>query len=419
MKAKLMVVGNGEAATRFLESLLSIQAKGFEITVVGKEPQPAYKRHLLTRILQGEVAMEDAVFQDSDWYKSSGIRYYSNESVLTIDTDRSQVKTDRGRKVRYDHLVIATGSSPYLLPIQGAGKKGVKTYRTLEDCRELIQTSETYKKAAVIGAGLLGLEVAMGLVHLGLETTVVHHQPNVMNRQLDRLASEMLQEALAANGLNFALSKRTREITGDSHVKGIRFSDGSMMEADLVLMSVGIRPNVELAKKAGLEVHRGIVIDDDLCTSVPNVYAIGECAEHRDVLYGTIGPIYEQAEHLARKLCDLPARYTGSMVSTHLNIRSINVFSTGQVLETEETRTFQWIDPIRHIYKKVVTLHGHVIGAILYGDTSDALRLTQLVKEFAPVNEIPSNTLFPNVSRDRHNLKLVSKKFLSSGAGQP
>ncbi len=411
-----MVVGAGMAAIRFLESLLSVKSIRFEIVIIGEERHPAYKRHLLSRVLQGEVKVEETLTYEQEWYQKKGIRFLTNEKVQSIDRHSQQVKTDRGRNVRYDYLVIATGSTPHLLPVKGVGKQGVKTFRTLDDCYEILENAQRYKKAAVIGAGVLGLEAAMGLVSLGVDTTVVHHQPNVMNRQLDRLSAEMLQEELGARGVKFLLSKRTKELFGTSRVEGIRFTDGTILETDLVLMSVGIRPNIELARKAGLEVHRGIVVNDDLQTSDPTIFAIGECIEHREATYGTTEPIYEQADYLARMLAGfLATGYQGSTVSTQLNIGGINVFSSGHVLETEETRTFQWIDPIRHVYKKIVTLHGRVIGAILYGDTSEAPRLKRLVKEFAPVSSIPSNQLFHAEDvRSPSTLKIVTKKALSN-----
>ncbi|WP_394173043.1 NAD(P)/FAD-dependent oxidoreductase [Guptibacillus hwajinpoensis] len=413
---RIVVVGAGMAAIRFLESLLSVKSFRFEIMIIGEERQPSYKRHLLSRVLQGEMRVEETLSHEQEWYQRNGIRFLMNEKVQSIDCNDQQVKTDRGRKVRYDYLVLATGSTPHLLPVKGVGKQGVRTFRTLEDCYALLENAHLYKKAAVIGAGVLGLEAAMGLVSLGVETTVVHHQPNVMNRQLDRLSAEMLQEELEERGVTFLLSKRTKEVLGNSQVEGIRFADGTILETDLVLMSVGIRPNIELARKAGLEVHRGIVVNDDLQTSMPNIFAIGECIEHREATYGATEPIYEHADSLARTLTGfLATGYQGSTVSTHLNIGGINVFSSGQVLETEETRTFQWIDPIRHVYKKIVTLHGRVIGAILYGDTSEAKHLKRLVQELAPVSSIPSNHLFRGEDISSHStLKIVTKKALSS-----
>ena len=416
MKKRLVVVGNGLVAIRFLESLLAIQPTSFEITVIGKEH--AYNRHLLSRILQGDVAFEKADVHLDSWYKERGVRLIVNEIVSTVDPLARHLKTDRGRKIAYDKLVLATGSTPHILPVKGAGKAGVMTFRTLEDCVALMEAPKQYKKAAVIGAGLLGLETAMGLVQKGINTTVVHHQPNVMNRQLDRLASEMLQEELEAKGIHFALSKRTKEIVGASHAEGLRFSDGSILEADLVLMSVGVKPNVELAKKAGIDFHRGILVDDYLQTSDPNVYAIGECAEHRDVTYGVVEPIHEQAECLARNLAGIPVRYPGSVMSTTLNIANVQAFSTGQVLETEETRTYQWIDPIRLIYKKIVTLHGHIIGAILYGDTSESAKLSHLVNRLSSVSEIPPHQLFPDENIRRSNLALVPKKVHTNKTAQ-
>lgn len=416
MKKRLVVVGNGLAAIRFLERLFTLQPSRFEVTVIGKEH--AYNRHFLSRILQNGEAFEKANVDLDEWYKEHGVRVITREIVNTVDPLVRHVKTDRGRKFTYDKLVLATGSTPHILPIRGAGKSGVMTFRTLEDCVALMDAPNHSKKAAVIGAGLLGLETAMGLVERGVQTTVVHHQPNVMNRQLDRLASEMLQEELEGKGIRFALSKRTKEIIGDRRAEGIRFSDGSILEADLVLMTVGVKPTIELAKRAGIAFHRGILIDDYLQTSDPNVYAIGECAEHRSVTYGVVEPIQDQAECLAKILAGVPVRYTGSVMSTTLNIANVKAFSTGQVLETEETRTYQWIDPIRLIYKKIVTLHGYIIGAILYGDTSESAKLSHLVNNLSPVSEIPAHQLFPSEKTRTSNLALVPQKMHTTKAAQ-
>ncbi|WP_394173322.1 nitrite reductase large subunit NirB [Guptibacillus hwajinpoensis] len=402
MKEKILLVGNGMAGIRFLESFLKIEPERYDITVIGKERYPAYNRIMLSSILQGDTTLEDVVIYDMDWYTANGIRFLSDETVLSVHPGLNQVKTDKGRKLSYDHLVIASGSSPYILPVKGADKDGVMTFRTLQDYEEVLSRSGRYKKATVIGAGLLGLEAAMGLVHHGFETTVVHHQPNVMNRQLDTYAAGLLQEQLEAKGVRFALNKRTKELIGNRRVESIRFVDGHTLETDLVLMSVGIRPNIEFVKRSGLEIRKGIVVDDYMRTNIPNVYAIGECAEHRAVTYGLVGPIYEQASQLARTLSGLRGeRYKGSTVSTFLKIRDIEAFSSGQVLETEETRTFKWVDPVRNIYKKIVTMHGSVVGAILYGDTTDAKQISQMVIEQAPVTNIPEyHVLSSDSTRD-------------------
>ncbi|MCA0172585.1 NAD(P)/FAD-dependent oxidoreductase [Bacillus sp. RAR_GA_16] len=405
---RLVVIGNGLAGIQFVERLLLKKSSHFEIIIIGNEP--AYKRYLLSRVLQQDIAVEKTELEDDDWYKQRGIRLVENETAVMIDPLSRQVKTDRGRKIAYDTLVLATGANPHVLPVKGAGKNGVMTFRSMNDCKVLMDASKHYRKAAVIGAGILGLETAMGLVHQGIDTTVVHHQPNVMNRQLDRLASEMLQEDLETLGMKFALCKRTKEINGEANVQSLTFSDGTSLEIDLVLMAVGVKPNVELAKKSGLEVHRGILVDDYLQTSDPSIYAIGECAEHRDVTYGVIEPILDQAEHLAATIAGCPKQYHGSIPSTTLNISGISLFSAGQVLETDDTRTYQWIDPIRHIYKKIVTLHGHVIGAILYGDTSESAVLAKLVTRLAPVSDIPSNQLFPKERKRKTNLTLVPRR---------
>nr|WP_269430065.1 FAD-dependent oxidoreductase [Geobacillus kaustophilus] len=294
MKRKLVLIGNGMAGVRCIEEILKLDREAFEITIFGSEPHPNYNRILLSKVLQGDTRLDDITLNSWEWYEQNGIRLLAGETVTDIDHEERLVRTDRGRVVEYDELILATGSNPFILPVPGADLPGVTAFRDIQDCERMIEYAKTYKKAAVIGGGLLGLEVARGLLNLGMDVDVIHIFDYLMERQLDPTASKLLQRELEKQGMNFLLRKETAELFGNGRVEGVRFKDGTSIAADLVVMAVGIRPNVDLARRSGIEVNRGIVVNDYLETSVPHIYAVGECAEHRGVVYGLVAPLYEQ-----------------------------------------------------------------------------------------------------------------------------
>ncbi|MGA9228205.1 MAG: FAD-dependent oxidoreductase, partial [Mesobacillus sp.] len=261
-KKKLVMIGNGMAGVRTIEELLKLDREAYEIAIFGNEPHPNYNRIMLSTVLQGDKSIEDIIMNDWEWYKNNGIKLYVGEEIVKIDKENKQVISSAGRIAEYDELIIATGSSSFILPVPGADKKGVVGFRDIHDCEMMIKDSREYKKAVVIGGGLLGLEAARGLLNLGMEVDVVHLMPYLMERQLDATASEMLRKELESQGMNFLLEKQTAEILGDERVTGLRFADGSEVAADLVVMAVGIRPNVQLAKDSGIYVNRGIVVND-------------------------------------------------------------------------------------------------------------------------------------------------------------
>ncbi len=382
MKKKLVLIGNGMAGVSCIEQLLKLAPNRYDITIFGSEPHPNYNRILLSSVLAGDAGMRDIVINDWSWYEENNITLYTGQTVNRIDSERKTIGTDGGISVPYDELIIATGSLPFMLPLSGADKEGVIAFRDIKDCETMIETSRKFKKALVIGGGLLGLEAARGLLNLGMEVSVVHIHPYLMERQLDQPASIMLQRELENQGMKFLLSKNTDSILGRKRVTGVRFTDGSEVATDLVVMAVGIRPNVSLAKTSGIEINRGIVVNDYLETSVPHISAVGECAEHRGIAYGLVAPLYEQGAVLAKRLAgaETGQGYQGSVVSTKLKVSGVNVFSAGEFKDAPDTRAVRLQDEVDGIYKKVVIRRGKVIGAVLFGDTTDGSRIFSLIR---------------------------------------
>lgn len=381
MKRKLVLVGNGMAGVWCVEHILKLAPQQFDITIFGAEPHPNYNRILLSSVLAGDSSMKDIVLNDWDWYRDNNITFHAGHAVTKIDTANKMVVSDKGVTAAYDELILATGSLPFMLPVPGADKEGVIAFRDIKDCETMMDTAKQYKKAVVIGGGLLGLEAARGLLNLNMEVSVVHINPYLMERQLDETASRMLQVELERQGMKFLLEKQTEQILGKKRVTGVKFKDGSLAEADLVVMAVGIRPNVALAKESGIELNRGIIVNDYLQTNVPNVYAVGECAEHRGVAYGLVAPLYEQGDVLAKKLCGLEIDgYQGSVTSTKLKVSGVDVFSGGQYNDEPGSRAIKIQDEFEGIYKKVLIREGKVVGAVMFGDTSDSSRIFKLIR---------------------------------------
>lgn len=381
-KKKLVLVGNGMAGVRAIEHLVKLAPGAYDITVFGAEPHPNYNRIMLSSVLAGGADMKDIVLNDWDWYEDNRIRLYAGHHITKIDTKLRKVESDKGISADYDALILATGSNPFMLPLPGADKEGVIAFRDIKDCETMQEASKAYKKAVVIGGGLLGLEAARGLLHLGMEVSVVHIHPYLMERQLDQTAARMLQRELEAQGMKFLLSKNTESIYGKKRVKGLRFTDGSEAEADLIVMAVGIRPNIELAKVSGIEVNRGVVVNDFMETNVPGVYAVGECAEHRGIAYGLVAPLYEQGAVLAKRLAGVETGgYEGSVTSTKLKVSGVDVFSAGRYDEPPGTRSMRYQDEVEGVYKKIVLQDDKLVGAVLFGDTGDGASLFSIMKK--------------------------------------
>ncbi|MGN8645223.1 nitrite reductase large subunit NirB [Gracilibacillus sp. HCP3S3_G5_1] len=380
-KQHLVMIGNGMAGIKTIESLLKANNQLYKITIFGSEPYTNYSRIMLSSVLQGDVTFDDILINDWKWYEDNHITLYPNETVIEINGQKQTISTDKSRTVRYDRLIIATGSNPFILPLPGVDKEGVMTFRTIDDCKKMIEAAKHYKKAAVIGGGLLGLEAARGLLNLGMDVNVIHLGNRLLNQQLDAKAAYLLKKELERQGMNFYLEKETSEIYGDKTVEGLRFKDGTSIDADLVIMAVGIKPNTVLAQESGIEVNRGIVVNDHMETSVPNIYAVGECAEHNGRVYGLVKPLYEQAEVLGKRLANQDSSYTGSTLYTQLKISGINLFSVGKTEEDNQTKAIYSYDEIGESYKKVLFKDDKAIGAVLYGDISLSGNLLDIIKK--------------------------------------
>jgi nitrite reductase (NADH) large subunit len=381
MKQKLVLVGNGMAGIAFLEKLLQHDRERYDVTVFGAEKYPNYNRIQLTPVLAGQMGWDDIILNPESWYSDNNVRLHLGVQVDKIDRDARVVTGTGGITESYDRLVIATGSNPIMLPIPGADKEGVIVFRTIDDCKYMETAAGHFQSAAVIGGGLLGLEAARGLKNLGMDVTVVHLAPWLMERQLDAEGGAYLARAIRRQEIKVLLSTQTTEILGNGRVEALRFKDGSELECDLVVMAVGIKANLKLAQEAGLECRRGIVVDDFLRTSDPAVYAVGECVEHRGTCYGLVAPLYEQGRVLAAHLAEKHTPpYTGSIVSTKLKVSGVDVFSAGNFEEDEHCDLLRVIDSGLGVYKKAVVKDGRLIGAVLVGEIAQAAALEQLVR---------------------------------------
>ncbi|ALC83436.1 MULTISPECIES: nitrite reductase large subunit NirB [Bacillus] len=411
-KRKLVLVGNGMAGVNCIEHILKISDESFDITIFGTEPHPNYNRIQLSYVLGGDSKFEDIIINNWDWYKDNNIQLHTGQTVTKIDTENQCVYTDGGIEQKYDDLILATGSNPFMLPLPGVNLPGVISYRDIKDCEMMVEASKKYKKAAVIGGGLLGLEAARGLLNLSMDVTVIHVFDTLMERQLDPTASKLLQAELEDQGMKFLMSKQTEELYGADRVEGLRFKDGSELDVDLVVMAVGIRPNVALAKEHGVEVNRGIVVNDYLETNVKNVYSVGECAEHRGTVYGLVAPLYEQGAVLAKRISGVETNpYEGSVLSTKLKVSGVDVFSAGEFVDQEDTRAYRYQDDFSGVYKKVLVRDDKVIGAVLFGDTSDGSRLFQMIRNGADAAELK-----PLLSRESDGEKSGSSNLVADMA---
>ncbi|HTM20869.1 MAG TPA: FAD-dependent oxidoreductase, partial [Kofleriaceae bacterium] len=382
---RLVVIGNGMVAARLIARLIE-QRAGWHITVFGDEPGVAYDRIKLSSVLAGDAGWDELPLHADDWYRAHGIDLRLGRRVVAVDRVRRTVTTGDGDETPYDHLVLATGSSAVVLPVPGAALPGVVTFRTAADCRWLIEQAAPGRRAAVIGAGLLGLEAARGLQRRGMSVTVVHLVDRPMERQLDAGGGAQLARDLRGQGIDLLLDTATEAIVGDHRAAGLRFRGGRELAADLVVMAAGIRPNAELGRAAGLDCGRGVRVDDQLLTSDPCVSAVGECAEHRGTCYGLVAPLYQQADVLAARLCgrDGPG-YAGTATSTRLKVSGIDVFSAGDPVEHDGDDVLRMQDSGLGIYRKAIVRDGRLIGAILVGDPAPAAAVDALLRSGRPL----------------------------------
>ncbi|MEC5216953.1 nitrite reductase (NADH) large subunit [Actimicrobium sp. GrIS 1.19] len=402
-KLKLVMVGNGMAGVRTLEELRKLAPDIYDITVFGAEPYANYNRILLSPVLAGEQTIKDIMLNDVDWYTDNDITLHLGKKIVTIDRIKRLVIADDGTTAPYDRLLMATGSNPFMLPVPGKELEGVISYRDIHDTNTMIAAAATHTDAIVIGGGLLGLEAANGLKLRGMNVTVVHLPDSLMERQLDPVAGKMLQKSLEDRGLNFLLGKNTKELIGtDGRVSAIRFSDGSEVPAQLVVMAVGIRPNTTLAEASGLYCNRGIVVNDTMQTYDPRIYAVGECVNHRGTAYGLVAPLFEMAKVCANHLANFGiGRYQGSVTSTKLKVTGIDLFSAGDFQGGEGTEEIILSDPIGGVYKKLVIKDDKLVGACLYGDTVDGSWYFQLLREGKDIAEIRDTLMFGEANTGR------------------
>ncbi|MCK2125983.1 nitrite reductase large subunit NirB [Thauera aromatica] len=411
-KLKLVLVGNGMAGVRTLEELLKLAPDLYDITVFGAEPHGNYNRILLSPVLAGEMTLPEIMLNDLAWYREHGITLHAGTTVTKIDRARRKVFAEAadGSAVEagYDRLLLATGSTPFMLPIPGNELAGVLGYRDIADTEAMIEAAGKYRHAVVIGAGLLGLEAANGLMLRGMDVTVVHLGEWIMERQLDRAAADMLQASLEAKGMKFLLARHTEALLpargegGETpaRVGAVRFKDGTEIPADLVVIAAGIRPSYALAEAAGLYCGsgrvRGIHVSDTLQTVTdPRIYAVGECVAHRGVAYGLVAPLFEQGKVCANHLANFGiGQYRGSVTSTKLKVTGIDVFSAGDFSGGPDTEEIVLHDKQGGVYKRVVLKDDRIVGSVLYGDTADGSWYFQLMKDRQSVAEIRDQLMF-------------------------
>ena len=397
----LVVIGNGMAGMRVVEELLQIAPNAYRVTVFGAEPHPNYNRILLSPVLAGEKKVEDIILHSLDWYRDKGVTLHTSDPIVEIDRVRRTVRSRSGIVMTYDRLLIASGSHPVILPIPGSTLPGVVTFRDLQDVDAMLEATKTREKAVVIGGGLLGLEAAHGLLKQGMDVTVVHIFDSLMERQLDRTAAALLKESLEKRGLKFRMATKTVEIVADSkdaeqrRVAGVVFDDGTELPADLVVMAVGIRPNIDLAKAAGLRCERGVMVNDTMQTFDPSIYAVGECVQHRNSTYGLVAPLFDQARVCATHLAEFGiGHYMGSMVSTQLKVTGIDLFSAGDFIGGPTSEALVMRDARRGIYKRIVIENNKVRGAVLYGDVKDGAWYLELMTQGRDVGPLRDKLLF-------------------------
>jgi nitrite reductase (NADH) large subunit len=370
MKQKLILIGSGMVGARFIERLLHEAPDTYDIRVFNKEPTGGYNRIMLSPVLSGEKSLPEIMTHDHDWFEERDVHLHVSTEIVAVNQQAKTVTTDLGAVYSYDTLVIATGSKPFIIPVPGADLSGVVTFRDTRDVKLMIEASDKHPKAVVIGGGLLGLEAANGLMIRGMDVTVIHRGDVLMNMQMDAVSGNLLQKNLEDKGMKFAMSANTAEILGETAVTGVKLADGQVLEADLVVMAVGISPNVGMGKKLGLEVNRGIIVNDQLETSAKSIYALGECVEHRGLLYGLVAPLYEQAQILAETLAGKSSAYQGSFISTKLKVTGISLFSAGEFEDSADSESLVYQDLTQNIYRKIVLKNNRIQGAVMFGDVT-------------------------------------------------
>jgi len=395
MTEKLVVIGNGMAPGRALDRLFEVAPGAYDVTIFNAEPRTNYDRIMLSPVLSGEKTYEEIVIHGDRWYEDHDVTLLKGRKVMEIDRERKRVIAEDGTSAPYDKLIVATGSNPVIIPVPGHNLPGVLSYRDMDDVTAMLLAAQSRGAAVVIGGGLLGLEAAAGLSERGMDVTVVHLMPTLMERQLDPAAGHLLKREVEARGIKVLTRANTKEIYGDGRVEGVRLEDGTEIPAKLVVMAVGIRPNAGIAKDAGLEVNRGIVVDGHMRTSDPDIFALGECVEFKGNVYGLVAPLYEMAEILAEELAGKAnGGFDDKALATKLKVTGINLFSAGDFADGENRDEIVLRDARSGIYKRLVLEDDAVIGAVLYGDTADGAWFYQLIKDRSDISEMRDTLIF-------------------------
>ncbi|MBJ9937786.1 nitrite reductase small subunit NirD [Acinetobacter pittii] len=396
-KLKLVLIGNGLAGMRCLEDLLDMAPDRYEVTVIGEEPWGNYNRIMLSPVLSGEKTIEDIMLHPPKWYSDKVIKFIAGDKAVKIDRPRKVVYTEKGQTVDYDRLILATGSAPFIPPVQGVDLKGVLTFRDIYDVNTMIEYCGSKTNAVVIGGGLLGLEAAYGLKQRGMNVTVLHLMDRIMERQLDGRASQLLRHSIEQKGIQIITEANTEALIGDEngHVKQICLKDGTVLDADLVVFAVGIRPNIALAQSAGLRCNRGVLVNDTMQTFDPSIYAVGECIEHRGQTFGLVEPLWGQAFICATHLAEHGSlTFKAPTVPTQLKVSGVDVFSAGNFEPKDDYEDIILNDEKRQIYKRIIIQSDRVIGAVLFGDTEDGMWYAELIADQTPVSSFRNKLLF-------------------------
>ena len=394
MSEPLVIVGNGMAAARLVDELAKVALGRYAIAVIGEEPRLAYNRVLLSSVLAGETASHDIELRPAQWWRDRGVTLKYGCFATEIDVGRRELKIANEESIGFSKLVLATGSTPLRLGVPGADLAGVHTFRDSRDVDLLLTLAAQRKRVVVVGGGLLGLEAAYGLAKAGAAVTLIHLVDRLMERQLNAPAADLLKSQVERKGVRVLLNANTARLHGETRVEGIELVDGRRIDADAVIFAAGIRPNVSLAKDAGIPVNRGIVVDDNLQTGAPGIFALGECAEHRGICYGLVEPAYEQARVLAGHLAGGALGYGGSVVATNLKVSGVSVFSAGDFMGAEGSEAIVLSDAKGGAYKKLVISAGRLTGAVLVGDVADALWYLELIRTRAPIAAIRRDMMF-------------------------
>lgn len=395
MSEKLVIIGNGMAPGRMLEHLFEQAPGRYQVTIFNAEPRVNYDRIMLSPVLSGEKSFEEIVIHCDGWYTKNGVTLYKGHRIVAIDRAAKTVTSDRCVTEAYDRLVIATGSVPFIIPVPGSSLPGVFTYRDLDDVNAMLLAAQSRAKAVVIGGGLLGLEAAAGLNARGMDVTVLHVMPTLMERQLDPAAGYLLQKAVEERGIKVMTQANTMAIVGDGQVEGVELADGTVVPATLVVMAVGIRPSAGLAKEAGIAVNRGIVVDAGMRTSDASIFALGECAEVNGQVYGLVAPLYEMARVAARQLSgDESAAFVHSDTPTKLKVTGIELFSLGDFADGQDRQELVLRDAAAGVYKRLVLKDDRIIGTVLFGETADGAWFNDLKKRRVDISELRDNLIF-------------------------